>query len=122
MRENVLVEPVHHLVVQLFGSVAGEFEDVLSLGVILVDGAELTPCVSEQDDVMLRLRLTHLLKTNVMKLVCTFYVICRNSKDMSLFNFFCSRTFSFLFLFAPFLILSPSSVSLPFLTLWTSSV
>ena len=83
---------------QLFGSVAGEFEDVLSLGVILVDGAELTPCVSEQDDVMLRLRLTHLLKTNVMKLVCTFYVICRNSKDMSLFNFFCSRTFSFLFL------------------------
>ena len=83
MRENILVEPVHHLVVQLFGSVAGEFEDVLSLGVILVDGAELTPCVSEQDDVMLRLRLTHLLKTNAMMVGRKFYGICRNSKNMS---------------------------------------
>ena len=68
VEKNVLVEPVHHLVVELFWSVAGEFEEVLSLGVVLVDGAELTPSVPEQDDVMLGLRLAHLLKTNMVKL------------------------------------------------------
>ena len=68
---NLLVESFHHLVVYLFRTITGQFEDVLPLRVVLVDSAVLATRITEQDHVMLRLGLTDLLQCTRNDLSCT---------------------------------------------------
>lgn len=59
--EDLLEEFVNHIVLNIFGSISSQFDDIISIRVIRVDGSELESSSSEQNQEILRVTLSNFL-------------------------------------------------------------